>query len=611
MRTNWIRVEHSPRDFRHCRFFRKIQNDLRERNIELEKFTDRIIFMSMFNDIDWTRKGNDGICISNSEKVKTYAKRFSQGHWTFLCPGDEKKWYGTLHYTPEGKWDTTATQMVERCKDTGHPEIKSISALSRGILKKKNNRDTIHFNADASNTELLFRIIHSVNQLSIYGAVSNWREQFGLTEEEKVQEKPPGKKESVTKSVLTSVKSQEVKLLVSSPRRASGNSLRERFRTSNHCPRQYASQGFAKTQFSCIGFQLVWATKPDLTRTAVLGRSYHWCRQYTLSRVNPRSGVFAAIPGGTIIRPVIEVQIVKILDTCGLEIAVPSPNDSKRTSYVMISRGKSRFVDEVHIPNAELRSSAELLFELQKAEGREPCLAQSKTGIQETGAHVTSQTSIKETCADTLSVFLVTKNHSFDWEEVESYCCQFIVWRSSANSGLQNGYKNGASLRSRWKTTWRSGPVGNDKAGTAESVRKTGSTRFLRQNLASTYISRKQQDKVSVLWGFQKFLGLLPSNSRTRWWNNKCAWIDGANSDSLRLEGIYFFTGVVLSASNLSWRTEHSKWKGKRGRHTIFFTPLNPFGEDSEEGEPVMITQFLKHCTNTAIGNVIRMPSIG
>ena len=97
-------------------------------------------------------------------------------------------------------------------------------ALSRGILRKKKNRDTIHFNADASNTELLFRLIHSVNQLSIYGAVSSWCEQVGLTEDEKGQEK---QKESVTKGVLTSVKSQEVKLLVSSPRPVSGSSLRE------------------------------------------------------------------------------------------------------------------------------------------------------------------------------------------------------------------------------------------------------------------------------------------------------------------------------------------------------------------------------------------------
>ena len=78
--------------FSSLQLLQKIQNDVRERNIEPEKFTDRIIFISMFNDIDWTRKRNDGICISNSEKVKAYEKRFSRGHWTFLGPGHEKKW---------------------------------------------------------------------------------------------------------------------------------------------------------------------------------------------------------------------------------------------------------------------------------------------------------------------------------------------------------------------------------------------------------------------------------------------------------------------------------------------------------------------------------------
>ena len=98
--------------------------------------------------------------------------------------------------------------MVERFQDTGHPS-KSISVLSRGILKKKNGSDTIHFKANASNTQLLFQIICSVNRLSIHGAVSNWCEQFGLTKEEKGQEKL---KESLTECVLTCVKSQEVTL---------------------------------------------------------------------------------------------------------------------------------------------------------------------------------------------------------------------------------------------------------------------------------------------------------------------------------------------------------------------------------------------------------------
>ena len=47
--------------FSSLQLLQKIQNDLRERNIQPEKITDRIIFMSMFNDIDWTRKGNDGM----------------------------------------------------------------------------------------------------------------------------------------------------------------------------------------------------------------------------------------------------------------------------------------------------------------------------------------------------------------------------------------------------------------------------------------------------------------------------------------------------------------------------------------------------------------------
>ena len=60
-----------------------IQEDLKRRNIDPGKFGDRINFMSMFNDIDGNKKNNGGECVSNSEEVRNYAKRFSQGHWTF------------------------------------------------------------------------------------------------------------------------------------------------------------------------------------------------------------------------------------------------------------------------------------------------------------------------------------------------------------------------------------------------------------------------------------------------------------------------------------------------------------------------------------------------
>ena len=42
---------------------REVQKNLLDRKFELEDFQHRIIFMSMFNDTDWTRKGNLKTCI--------------------------------------------------------------------------------------------------------------------------------------------------------------------------------------------------------------------------------------------------------------------------------------------------------------------------------------------------------------------------------------------------------------------------------------------------------------------------------------------------------------------------------------------------------------------
>ena len=35
--------------------------------------------------------------------VSVPGERCSRGHWTFFAPGNEKKSYETLSYTPEGK----------------------------------------------------------------------------------------------------------------------------------------------------------------------------------------------------------------------------------------------------------------------------------------------------------------------------------------------------------------------------------------------------------------------------------------------------------------------------------------------------------------------------
>ena len=75
------------------------------------------------------------------------------------------------------------------------------------------------------------------------------------------------------------------------------------------------------------------------------------CREYTLLWADPRSGAYAAIPGGTVIGPVVEVRIMQLLGNHGLEIEIPSPNRPDRTLWMVTCRGKNRFADELHIPD--------------------------------------------------------------------------------------------------------------------------------------------------------------------------------------------------------------------------------------------------------------------
>ena len=58
--------------------------------------------------------------------------------------------------------------------ECGHPVFRSASPLSRGVLKSKGcGKLSTHFCADEGTIEIVFRTITSVNQLSIYGAVSD------------------------------------------------------------------------------------------------------------------------------------------------------------------------------------------------------------------------------------------------------------------------------------------------------------------------------------------------------------------------------------------------------------------------------------------------------
>ena len=150
----------------------KIGDLLRDLGQKPETFTGRNLYMSMFNDISCDRKGNKDECLANAGIVKVLARRFGIGQWSFIGPGSEKKWYSAEN-SPQGAWDNIAEEMLLEFAESGHPIFRSTTPLSRGQLKSKGKgKVSIHFSADTDTVDTIFRIILSVNQLSVYGAVA-------------------------------------------------------------------------------------------------------------------------------------------------------------------------------------------------------------------------------------------------------------------------------------------------------------------------------------------------------------------------------------------------------------------------------------------------------
>ena len=119
--------------------------------------------------------------------------------------------------------------MVQRFKEIGHPVFKSISALSRGILKRQMEEKPYTSIRMLRTQNFYSQPFTQQNQLSIHGAVSNWCEEFGRTpcEKEDVSDKFASKE---YEEILKMLNPQEVNSLVRTPRNgspASGNGLRE------------------------------------------------------------------------------------------------------------------------------------------------------------------------------------------------------------------------------------------------------------------------------------------------------------------------------------------------------------------------------------------------
>ena len=293
-----------------------------------ENFTRRIFFMSMFNDISCGSRDNKKECESNANLVSLYAKRFGKGHWSFIGPGSEKKWYSISEDSPQGIWDKIAegcclnlpkadvqisvqrphcpevnskAKDMENCRYTMHSDPR-VHYLEECLKAKVGGKLSIHSCADPGTIEIVFRIILSVNQLSLYGAVAEICEEYESLHEKTERPVVGGQSSS---SFVPSVIKTEVPLDCDDP--ANQDLLLQQYgeRIEKLSQQDKLSKICLDAEFLSVvedGQYFMTKDTADLTQFHAVA-----CREYTLPRQEEASQPKGWIQGNTKIGPVLEV----------------------------------------------------------------------------------------------------------------------------------------------------------------------------------------------------------------------------------------------------------------------------------------------------------------
>ena len=199
--------------------------------------------------------------------------------------------------------------MVVGFENSRHPVFRGISPLGSGILKKKNNRDTIHFNWEYCNIDLLFT------------------EQSHSGVESMSRETSPSRHESARKTPRDiQIKQEDLKSLVDIPKQpqASGNRMLQNLRDFNSMPFVTNTEYLRTT---AKFYHPVEKGNHYITTTL---EDDEWrkctsiCTEYTTPRNREDSRPYASIDANQEIGPVLTIGIATVMDVPGIEVQVPS-----------------------------------------------------------------------------------------------------------------------------------------------------------------------------------------------------------------------------------------------------------------------------------------------
>ena len=301
----------------------------------------------MFNDISCDRKGNKDECLANAETVKVLARRCGIGQWSFIGPGLKRS--GILpRIAHKELGDDIAEQMLLEFAESGHPTFLATTPLSRGTLKSKGRgKLSIHFAADVDTTDTLYRIILSVNQLSVYGAVAAKCEEF-----ESHQDRSGEPEILMGQSIVLGEVKAEVPLQNENP-------MNDQIVWQQYIQQVDSLSPVNKVSKFCkeAGFMRVvevgqyFVTKD--TGSLCQFRSVA-CREYTLPRDDPTSEAKGWIQGDMRIGLVLEVTTSFQHFKYGIEIRIKSVNQDNSHSWVRISYGTVKYVIDSIQDNTEI-----------------------------------------------------------------------------------------------------------------------------------------------------------------------------------------------------------------------------------------------------------------
>ena len=276
--------------------------------------------------------------------MKSFAGRFGIGQWSFIGPGSEKKWYPSEN-SPQGAWDHIAEEMLLQFAESGHPIFRASAPLSRGQLKSKGKGEvSIHFPADQDTVDTIYRIILSVNQLSVYGAVAAFCDEF-----EGHQDRTGQPVILVGQSIVLGEVKAEVPAHDEEPR--DDQIILQQYiqQIESLSPENRLSKFCKEAGFMSV----VEVGQYFVTRNASEFQHTIACREYTLPRDDKASQPKGWIRGNMSVGPVLEVKTSLQHFKYGIEIRIQSVNQDSSHSWIRISYGTVKYVIDSIEDNTE------------------------------------------------------------------------------------------------------------------------------------------------------------------------------------------------------------------------------------------------------------------